>query len=70
MAVTDPDCPFHLPFMLGVDVYGSTDPMPVPILYDPRTNVAVVSPGYSREEYEAAADWLLSVLASARRASA
>lgn len=70
MAVSDPDCPFHLCWRLGVEVVGSTARLPVPVLYDATHNVAIVSPGYDLEDYEDGADWLLSVAVAPRQASA
>lgn len=59
MDATDPACPFNLVHLLGVRVVGSTEPLPVPVLYDTTHHVAVVSPGYDHEAYCVAADWLL-----------
>lgn len=60
MAVSDPDCPFHLLARLGTTIVGSTERLPVPVIYDPDHDLAVVSPGYDFEAYVLAADWLLS----------
>lgn len=70
MAVTDPDCPFHLVYRMGTAIIGAVERMPVPVMYDPVHDVAVVSPGYERVDYEDAADWLMSVAAERDRASA
>lgn len=70
MAVTDPDCPFNLAWRMGVEVVGATARLPVPVLYDPHHHLIVVSPDYSLEEYQDAADELLSHVASRTARSA
>lgn len=70
MSVTDPDCPFHLAYRLGITIVGATARLPRTVLYDPGLDVAIISPDYEWDDYCRAADWLLSVASSARRPAA